>query len=312
MRPKVADSETLTGDLADLRAFCLVADLGSITASAQSLGETKGALSRRIARLERALGTALLRRGARKVSVTEEGAAFRSRVGAALDTLDEAAAEARLGLDAPRGLLRVTGPTDLGSILAPVISGFLEAHPAVRIELELTQTALDFETHRIDVAFRAAAALPDSALVAHRLRTLGIGFFAAPSYLRAHCPPDHPRALASHPMYAMRFGGRVPRVTLRHPTEPEEVLSIRPVLLANDNGFVRDATVAGGGIGLLLAELAATEVAAGRLAPVLAQWQPVERGHIYLMHAALALLPAKVRAFREHAQRTLGGGQRQF
>ena len=92
----------------------------------------------------------------------------RARAGAALESLDEAAAEVRAGVDEPRGTLRVTGPTDLGVLLAPVIAEFAEAHPALRVEVELTQSTLDFEAHRIDVAFRAAAVL-------RMIATLGLG-----------------------------------------------------------------------------------------------------------------------------------------
>ena len=72
MKPSVAGSETFDADLPDLRAFCMVADLGSITAAARVLGETKGTVSRRLTRLERALGVVLLRRSPRLVQATED------------------------------------------------------------------------------------------------------------------------------------------------------------------------------------------------------------------------------------------------
>lgn len=305
MRPKVAEAETLTGDLADLRAFCLAVDLGSVTAAARALDESKGALSRRIARLERSVGATLLRRGPRSVSATEEGALFRARAGVALESLDEAAAEVRAGADEPRGTLRVTGPTDLGVLLAPVIAQFAEAHPALRVEVELTQATLDFEAHRIDVAFRAAAVLRDSPLVAHRLRSLSLGLFATPGYLRQHGAPQHPGELAAHRVFAMRPHNRPMRLTLRA-GDTAEVVQLRPVVQANDNVFVRDATLSGAALGVLIAEIAAADVAAGRLVPVLEAWSPVERGAIFLLHENTSRLPAKVRAFREHARRALG------
>lgn len=304
MRHKVAESETITEHIADLRAFCLAADLGAITAAARAMGETKGALSRRVGRLERALGVALLRRGARSVSMTDDGAAFRERVGAALEALDEGAAAVRAGRAEPRGVLRVTGPTDLGGILAPLVSGFLTAYPAVRVEVELTQTALDFEANRIDVAFRAAATLRDSSLIAHRMMDLELGFFAAPSYLCRNAAPTHPSELGASPLLAMRFKFRELSLTLRR-GEAEERVPLRAAMLANDNGFVRDATVAGGGVGVLLKDLAARDVAEGRLVPVLEEWSAVERGTLYLLHSGAALLPPKVRAFRDYAKGAL-------
>src|SRR5690349_8031624 len=82
-------------DLRDLRAFCQVVDRGSLTSAAKALGETKGAVSRRLTRLERALGVVLLRRSPRRVEATEDGAAYRARLGRALDLLDDAHAQAQ-------------------------------------------------------------------------------------------------------------------------------------------------------------------------------------------------------------------------
>lgn len=303
MRPKVSENETLSGDLADLRAFCLAADLGSITAASRAMGESKGATSRRVARLERSLGAALLRRGARRVSLTEEGELFRERAGRALETLDDAAAELWAGRAEPRGVLRVTAPTDLGTLLAPVIAGFIDAHPAVRVEVELTQSALDFEAHRIDVAFRAAATLRDSPLIAHRLLDMGLALFASPGYLARHGVPATPAELSSHRLVRMPYGGRTPRLTLVRGDERATLSSVSS-LLANDNTFTLDATVAGGGVGLLLETHAEADLAAGRLVRVLGDWRFVERGALFLLHADAAL-PAKVRAFRDHALRAL-------
>ena len=84
MKPDAASHASFSPDLADLRAFCLVVDLGSITAAARSLGEAKGSVSRRLTRLEEGLGVTLLRRTPRLVQPTEVGAAYRARLGRAI------------------------------------------------------------------------------------------------------------------------------------------------------------------------------------------------------------------------------------
>jgi DNA-binding transcriptional LysR family regulator len=104
----------------------------------------------------------------------------------------------------------------------------------------------------------------------------------------------------------MRPHNRALRLTLRA-GDTAEVVQLRPVVQANDNVFVRDATLSGAALGVLIAEIAAADVAAGRLVPVLDAWSPVERGAIFLLHENTPRLPAKVRAFREHARRALGG-----
>ncbi len=100
----VAKTENFGGGLDDLRAFCAVVDLGTVTAAAARRGETKGSLSRRISRLEAALGAILIARHPRAVSPTAEGLAFYAKVQESLALLDEAAETAR---DA-RTVLRAT------------------------------------------------------------------------------------------------------------------------------------------------------------------------------------------------------------
>ena len=100
--------ETQTKDLTDLRAFCMVVDRGSITAAAKALGETKGAVSRRITRLERAVGSPLLRRSPRLVQATENGIAYRVQVGRALELLDDATTVLQDARATPSGVLRVS------------------------------------------------------------------------------------------------------------------------------------------------------------------------------------------------------------
>ncbi len=301
MKQKVSVPATLPDDLIDLRAFCLVADLGSITAAARTLDETKGSVSRRVTRLERVLGVTLLRRSPRLVSVTEDGAAFRVRVGRALELLDDAAAALQAAGSTPQGVLRITAPTDMGSVLAPLVAEFIEAHPAVRVEAIITQNELDFDAHQLDIAIRAAATLRDSSLIAHKLIDLTLGFYASPAYVARHRAPRRPDELASHRLYLMRFRAGVPEISLRAESDPHHVerLVLRGAIVANDGVFVREAALAGGGIALLPRVMVERDVTDGRLAPVLRHHGIVEKGALYLLHSASPFLPPKVRAFRD-------------
>src|SRR4051812_32831093 len=120
MKRDTAAAETSIADLQDLRAFCQVVDLGSITAAAKALGETKGSVSRRLTRLERALGVVVVQRSPRRVQATEDGIAYRARVGRALELLDDAAVQVQQARTAPHGHLRITAATDIGlSVVAP-------------------------------------------------------------------------------------------------------------------------------------------------------------------------------------------------
>jgi DNA-binding transcriptional LysR family regulator len=302
MERNVADSTTVPGDLADLRAFITVADLGSITQAAKTLHETKGSVSRRVTRLERALGVSLVRRSPRLVTVTEDGAAFRARVGRALELLEDATHELQAARTTPRGLLRITMPADLGGMFAPLVTGFMEAYPAVRVEATLTQAALDFDAHQLDIAIRATAALRDSSLVAHKLLELEMGFYAAPAYLAQRKPPRKPADLAEHRVLAMRFrpGDIAMEVQPGDDASAREKISLKGVLMANDNDFVREACLAGAGIAALPTVLAMHDVAEGSLVRVLERYRVVDVGALYLMHSSSPFMAPKVRAFRDY------------
>ena len=301
MKRQVAETETSRIDLADLRAFCLVVDLGSITAAAKTLGETKGSVSRRLSRLERALGVELLRRSPRLVQATEDGVAYRSRVGRILELLDEANTQAQHARVAPSGHLRVTAPLDLGvTILAPIVAGFTEKHPDVSIELLLTEDFLDFDAHQIDVALRATSTLQDSSLVAHRLENVEARLFAAPAYLEKNGAPKRPEDLSKHRLMLFRATRGNAILTLRKRGDEKRVrLRLHAAISSSDFSFNREATLAGGGIAVLPTLVVRRDVEEGRLVPVLKDYVAFEAA-IYLVHPASRFPSPKVRAFREY------------
>lgn len=296
--PKTTAPESTAPDLSDLRAFCVVVDLGSITAAAKTLGETKGAVSRRLTRLERGLGVVLLRRSPRLVQATEDGAAFRARVGRALELLDDASTEARHAQSTPRGHLRVTAPTDVAVLAAPIVAGFIERHPEVTVEMIVAQAQLDFDAHQIDVALRGAAALRDSSLVAHRLETIETRLYASPGYLRAHGRPRGLDDLARHRVLAHRADRQPGTVMLGRRGEKLAAVRVRPSITSGDFEFLRSAAKAGAGVALLPSMVAAADVADGALTPVLREMIGFTGG-IFLVHQGARVLPAKVRAFRD-------------
>ena len=104
-------------NLRDLRAFCSVVEQGSITAAATALAETKGAVSRRISRLEEKLGTPLIQRSSGRAQATPEGMAYRQRALEALEILDAAQGELLDQRVIPQGHLRVTVVQGLANTL---------------------------------------------------------------------------------------------------------------------------------------------------------------------------------------------------
>jgi DNA-binding transcriptional LysR family regulator len=300
MEHHVAETETASPDLHDLRAFCRVADLGSITAAAKALGETKGSVSRRLTRLERALGVTLLRRSPRLVQTTDDGAAYRARVGRVLELLDEANSRAQHARVVPSGHLRVTAPFDLAvSVFGGIVAGFVERYPDVTVEMLLTEAFLDFDANQIDVALRATGSLPDSSLIAHRLAPIDAGLFATPAYLEKHGRPRRVDDLQKHRMLVFRGVRGAATLSLRKRDDDKPVrVRVNAAVTATDFTFCKSAALADGGIAMLPTLIARREVDEGRLVPVLRDYVLIEAS-LYLVHPAARFLLPKVRVFRD-------------
>jgi DNA-binding transcriptional LysR family regulator len=317
--------ETSLTDLGDLRAFCLVVDLGSITAAAKALGEGKGSISRRLSRLEASVEVKLLRRTPRLVQATDEGVGFRTQVGRVLEQLDDATAQLRNAHALPSGNLRVTAPYDLGvTVFAPLIAGFVERYPGVSVDMVLTEAVLNFESHQIDVALRAAASLTDSpSLVAQRLNDFYMGLYAAPAYVAKHGTPATPEALARHRVAVTRPSVGKASLSMWKPggapKKPKNALSgkagtrgkgrspktqkkievhVPACIAATDHAFCREAALAGHAIAPLPSMLVGGDLAAGRLVRVLEPYILGE-GSVYLLHLGSRQLQPKIRAFRD-------------
>lgn len=304
----VTESETFGGALEDIEAFSRVVELGSISAAARSLGEAKGGISRRISRLERRLGTALLVRTARAVTPTDEGLAFYRKAREALDLLAEAGEEAQGSRSLPRGQLRVTAPHDIGmNVLPSLLVKFRAAYPQITVELLLDDALLDLATHRIDLALRASRGnLPDTSYRARPLIDFHIALFASPDHLRPEKAPRAPAELTHHNIVVSQSqaGGAA---TLRlqpasRGRRAEEVI-LQPAFRASDYAGVHRLILAGAGIGALPEIDTVEDIAAGRLVRILDQWH-LGQASLYAISVQGRESPARVKAFMEFAKDT--------
>lgn len=311
MRPNVADYETLVGDLHDLRAFALASDLRSLTAVAKLMGESKATTSRRITRLEGALGVALLRRTPRAVETTDDGMLYRLRIAEVLELMGDANAAIRGARVAPAGQLRVTVPPGFGDLLAPVLARFSEEFPKIVLVVDITARRVDIEAEHFDVALRATSKLADSSLVAvrvgkHHDRTL----VAAPSYLKAHAAPRRVQDLASHRIVMVGDVGTTWSIELTRVGGTEHVsVALPTAIAASDVGFAKDLVLAGAGVAILPRPSTDSSLDAGTLVHVLPSYvaPPV---NLYLLHRGGRFVPPKVRVFvdfvRAALERALG------
>jgi DNA-binding transcriptional LysR family regulator len=259
-------------DLDELRTFTLVAEAGSLSATARTLQLSTNAVSRRIMRLEGKLGVKLLRRSTRAVSLTAEGRGLYGRACRALDELLAAEEEARAGADAFSGPIRLAIPG--GACSASVLGGLaslLRAHPRLQLEMRVANAEIDPVGGGFDVVLHVG--LPrDSRLVARHLFSAAWQLAAAPTYFENRKRPSTPQDLSGH--CCLRLAGPQPQKEWRLVDRAGHVhvAAVGGNFEADDSRVLGDATYAGLGVGVRPAKELAQAVKAGTLVRVLPQY----------------------------------------
>jgi DNA-binding transcriptional LysR family regulator len=285
-------------DLNDLRVFVRVVERGGFAIAARELGVPTSTVSRTVARLEESTGTRLLQRTSRSVHATSDGRAIYASVRDAVATLERAARALEPATRRPKGILRVTAPTDIGSsLLADVAVAFSERYPLVQIDLALTNRAVNLVDEGFDVAVRASARLADSSLVAKKLGELEHALYASPRYVDRHGAPSSPRELGDHRCVVFRAKDMTKTWKLYDHHETIDVV-VHAHMAGDDFGYLRAAVLAGGGIALMPRFVCSKDEAAGRLVRVLPSFA-AKGAHLYVLYPSAAHVPARVTAFRD-------------
>lgn len=285
--------------------FAHVVRLRSFTRAAEHVGIAKSAASKRITRLEDALGVKLLRRTTRTLSLTEEGMRYYEHcariVGAAADAAESIA---DVG-ERARGPLKIGAPVTLSQMyLARMVAAFCAAEPEIDVTLVAEDRLIDVVAGGYDAVVRVSR-LSDTSLVARRLAKDRLVICASPAYLAAHGTPTSPADLVHHAClhYAL--------VPLAHEWRFRKgrdryVVPVRPRLTASDGTVLREAAVAGLGLAVLPAFMVAPHVADGRLALVLEGARRAEIG-IHVAYAHREHVPRRLRLFVDHLVRRFAG-----
>jgi DNA-binding transcriptional LysR family regulator len=278
--------------------FARVVEARSFTGAAAKLGVSKSVVSERVSALERELKLKLLHRTTRKLSLTPDGVALYERCARVASAADDALVAFAGAGDAPRGLLRVNAPIVFAEeyLVAP-IAKYLEKYPDVRVELAVNDRAIDLVEERTDVAVRISARLTGRGLVARRLATDRPLLCAAPAYLARRGTPASPEELVHHDCVTYSLLEISDEWRFKQPGKKEPLtVAIEPRFSAASGALVRRAAVAGLGIAVLPAFMAAAELAAGRLVVVLDSLYAPALG-IYAVYPEARRVPGKVRAF---------------
>ncbi|WP_233887110.1 LysR family transcriptional regulator [Paraburkholderia flagellata] len=263
-------------NLPDLEAwviFSRVAETGSFAKAANLLGISQPTVSKAIARLEKKLGTMLLYRTTRKLSLTPTGEQLRERAMQLLADAEVFESEASALAIEPHGVVRVSAPMSFGlRYLAPLLPDFLARFPGVDVELMLTDRLVDIVAGAFDVAIRIAE-LGDSSLRSRRLCAVRRPLVAAPAYLERHGRPAHPRELEQHAILTHTNLPTPEYWRFRNETSHDEhAQSVRGRLRTNNADVIMPALLAGQGIALQPEFLVWDALKRGELEHVMRDW----------------------------------------
>ncbi len=277
-----------------MRVFCLVAELKSFATAAQRLRISPAMASKHVMQLEKRLGTRLLNRTSRRVSLSESGALYFEQARQMLNSLDEVEAAVSKATVVPRGTLRLTAPVWMANALfAGILAGYQSRYPEVRLDVDLSGRMVNLVEEGFDLALRATAA-PDEALIARPITKVAFLMVGAPAYLDRAGRPTKLADLAGQAMlhYAL-YPGESFSFEGEHGTE---TVKLNPVLRSGNETLLHMAALEGMGLAFLPKWLVAEDITAGRLEHVM-PGQVLFEGKLFAVYPSRKYLSAKVRTF---------------
>jgi len=286
-----------------MRTFVATVGANGFAAAARAMDVPRSKVSKQIQALEEAIGVQLLLRTTRSLHLTEAGAEYYESARELLAALDEAEQRARDGIGELRGVLRVNAPMSFGlRRLGRLIPLFHREHPNVELQLVLSDQQVDPVKGGFDVTIRIAS-LPDSSMIAKLLAPAPRIMVASPDYLQRAGIPTTPRELSAH--QCLNYGYLQSGVSLQLSNGREtQRVTVNGPLHSNNGDLLAQAAEAGMGIALLPDFIVEEALAAGRLVPVMCEWQapPISINAVY---ASARRVPQKTRAFIDFLVREL-------
>jgi DNA-binding transcriptional LysR family regulator len=292
--------------LETIRVFAAVAELRSFRGAGTALGLPRSTVSRRLAELEDSLGTRLLQRTTRQVSLTNAGELFLADIAPALQTLGDASRRIVDSSAEPHGLIRMTATMSVAERVSAILFDLLDEYPDLRLELEFTDRQVDLVAEGFDLALRAGK-LGDSSLVAKQLSPGQHGYFASEKYLDKHPRLTHPSQLVEHACIVFSGFSRGSRWTFAIDGKQDE-LTVRGRIVANSIAVARLAAVRGFGIAWQPESAAQAEVSKGKLVPVLKKFWPTPIP-FQLVYPSARMLAPQVRVAIEALSAGLTSGK---
>ncbi|MES2058465.1 MAG: LysR family transcriptional regulator [Pseudomonadota bacterium] len=279
----------------------IVVEQGSLSAAGRALRVPVATLSRKISDLEALLGTRLLIRTTRKLTLTDAGIAYVTAARRILEQVEEAEREAAGEFTTPKGELVITAPILFGRLhVLPVVVDFLALFAEINVRLILSDRNVDLIDDHIDMAVRIGR-LPDSSMIATRVGSMRTVICASPALLAGHGMPHVPQDLTRLP--CIRLGAPLPVPDWRFRSAGSDTLieiPIVPRLSVSTAEAAADAAIRHVGVARLLHYQVADSIAAGALQIILEAFEP-EPAPINLVHTARGQMPLKMRRFLDFA-----------
>ncbi|WP_345535914.1 LysR family transcriptional regulator [Variovorax defluvii] len=279
-----------------MAVFRKVVERHSFSDAAEELAMSAGSVSKYVAGLETHVGTPLLARTTRRISLTEAGRTYYASCIRILDDIEEAEKTAGQLHPTPRGLLKVRAPVSLGSAhLGRSIADFLARFPEVKLELTLNDYFVDPAEAGFDVSILIAGNDREPMRGARPIGRMARAMVASPAYLEQHGEPATPQDLKRHNCMVYNRG-QLPDEW--HVTAPggDRTVRVAGNCRCNNSLVLRESLLEGAGIGLLPTFLVAGDIAAGSLRTVLPEWTPESRT-LYAVFPQPRQPSAKVREF---------------
>ncbi len=284
-------------EFAELAAFTAIAEHRSFAKAAATLGLGRSTLSQTLRGLEERLGTRLLNRTTRSVSLTDAGVRLLGRVRPALGELVSAVEEVRDGGDHPAGLLRlVVQPPVATFLIGPVLARFLSEYPGVRVDVSVVKMPADIIKDGFDAGIRFGEQIERDMIA---MRVMGEARFlvvASPDYLARHPAPKVPRDLQYHDC----IRNRLPNGTVfgwQFEKNGKAVqASVGGRLIVDDIELSIRAVLDGVGLAYLLYDYVSQPIAEGRLVPLMEDWSPRMSG-FFLYYSSRRQLNGPLQAF---------------
>ncbi|TQV83298.1 LysR family transcriptional regulator [Denitrobaculum tricleocarpae] len=254
------------------KGFVSVVEEGGFAKAARGMGMATSSLTRQVNALETHLGTLLLNRSTRSVTLTDAGARYFEQAVRILEDLEEANRSVSEREGPPRGLLRISLPVAFARLhIAPAIPEFLRACPDIELDLFLSDGLVSLVEERVDLAVRIGS-LTSSSLVARKLAPHRRVLCASPAYLEEHGTPRAPSDLTEHDCLTFSYSKGDQHWKFAGPSGGQSV-RVKGRLRANNSEMLRTAAIDGAGVILMPSWLIGADVEAGRLCRLLDDWE---------------------------------------